>query len=721
MKKLTQNLKTGKLELKEVPADLCKDDGILVKTKNSLVSAGTEQAIINLGKASLAGKAKKRPDLVKEVLNKMRYEGVLSTVKKVFSKLDEAMDLGYSCAGEVTEIGENIDEFEIGDRVACAGSGYATHAELNFVPKNLCVKIPENVTFQEASFTTVGAIAMQGIRRCELNPGERVGVIGLGLIGQLTAQILSAYGFPVFGMDIDQKKAEKALKSGISKVGVIGKDNIEESVSCFTNGYGLDAVIITASTKSNQPLELAGKICRKRGKVSSVGLTGMEIPRKIYYQKELDFRISCSYGPGRYDLNYEEKGIDYPYAYVRWTEKRNMEECLRLISIGKIDIKSMITHKFKLENYKKAYDLILNNPHNEAYVGILFEYDTNKEYNSVVKFRDNKRGESTDIVNAGVIGCGNFAKSILLPNLSKLKNINIAAVATATGKNAEHIGKKYRCQYCTTAYQKILDDSKINTVFISTRHNLHAKLAIEALKKGKNVFVEKPLCITKTELQKIVSLFSHEPSAMSHQPILMVGFNRRFAPAIIKAKEKFSNRNTPLMINYRINAGYIPKEHWVHDSKSGGGRIIGEVCHFIDLLQFLTESFPVKLYANHLPPKGNILLDDNLAINIEFSDGSCGNIIYSALGDKNLGKEYIEIFGDKKSFVIDDFKTSKFSLAQNKGHFKELEAFIKAILLGRSSPISPKELLLSTFATFRINDSLRLHQPVDLKLNNVVE
>jgi len=718
MKQIIQSYKTGKVELKEVPIPLCKDNGVLVRTLVSLVSAGTEKAVIGLGKKSLIGKAKERPDLVKQIIGKVKEEGIIAITRKVFAKLDSPVVLGYSCSGEIIEVGKNVDEFRKADRVACAGAGYASHAEVNFVPKNLCVKIPENVSFEEASFVTLGAIAMQGIRRCELKPGERVAVIGLGLLGQLSVQILCAYGFPVMGMDIDKRKVDKGLKLGLDRAAVIGKDKVEEIAYSFSEGYGLDAVIITASTKSNEPVELAGKICRQRGRVVAVGLVGMEIPRDIYYEKELDFRISRSYGPGRYDSNYEEKGQDYPYAYVRWTERRNMEEFLRLISVGRANVKEMITHKFKLEDYNKAYGLILKNPNNEDYAGILLEYDTTKEHKSVIVLSgDKQKKKLEESINVGLIGGGDFAKSIILPNLKKLKKVNIRAVATASGKSAQNIGQKYKCQYCTTDYTQILDDRQINTVFIATRHNLHAQITIEALKKNKNVFVEKPLCINEKDLKEIIYTINHGLSAMNHQPILMVGFNRRFSHQAIKAKKQFSNHSTPLMINYRVNAGYIPRDNWVHDSEEGGGRIIGEVCHFVDLLQFLIGAPPVKVYATRLPSKAKVLADDNVNIVIDFSDGSRGNILYTALGDKALGKEYIEIFGNRTSFVIDDFKNGIFGLSQDKGHLAEFKAFIEAILNGKSSPIPINEILLTTLTTFRVYDSLRIGIPAKIDLS----
>jgi len=720
VKQIIQDYRTGKIELKEVPISVCHAGGVLVETKFSLISAGTEKLMIDLARKSLISKARARPDLVKKVFHTVKEQGVIATAKKVFARLDEPVALGYSCSGEVISVGENVTEFEKADRVACAGAGFASHAEVNFVPKNLCVKVPQSVSLDQACFTTVGAIAMQGIRRCRLNPGESVAVIGLGLIGQLTVQILSAYGFCVLGLDIDRTKVDGAVGLGLTEAAVIGEDDVELAAQSLSDGYGVDAVIITASTASNEPVELAGRICRRAGRVTAVGLVGMEIPRQIYYEKELDFRISCSYGPGRYDINYEQKGLDYPYSYVRWTEKRNMSEFLRLISVGKVNVKQMITHRFNLEDYERAYNLITSNPGGEAYTGILFEYDSAVRCEPVVVFDEAaKKRRPQGSVNAAVIGAGNFANSITLPNLKRLEKVNICAIADVNSRTAEKVGRKYKCRYCTADYNEVLDDEEIDTVFITTRHNLHAPIITEALKKEKNVFVEKPLCIKEQQLKQIITAYQ-TVSANGRPPVLMVGFNRRFALEVIRLKKRLSNRSTPLMINYRINAGNIAADHWVHDEQ-GGGRIIGEVCHFVDLLGFLTDSAAVKVYAACLSPEGNILTDDNVSIVIDFADGSKGTIVYTAMGDKTVGKEYIEIFGDRKTFVIDDFKRGLFGLNHDKGHFNELKLFTEAVASGGAGPIPVDEIFTSTLATFKIKESLKTGEPVRIDLSQVVQ
>lgn len=713
MKQILQNYNSGDLELNEVPVPSVKPIGVLVRNHHSLVSAGTEKAMIKLAKKSLAGKARERPDLVKEVINKAKNDGLMATYQAVMTRLDEPNPLGYSCAGEVTEVGREVEDFSTGDLVACGGAGYASHAEVVNVPGNLTVQVPDDVTTKEASFVTLGAIALQGIRRAELTPGERVGVIGLGLIGQLTVQILKAYGFPVIGLDIDEKQVQRVQKLGLNESGTIGQDKVESLARNFSNGKGIDAVIITAATETNQPVELAGKLCRERGRVSAVGLVGTEVPRDIYYDKELDFNISRSYGPGRYDKTYEEKGLSYPIGQVRWTERRNMKEFLRLVQEDKVNLDPLITHEFKFENALDAYDLILENPNGEYYSGIVLEYDTDKKHSSKILLEQKAKGKiKGDTVNVGLIGAGNFAKSKIIPNLEKINEAELKALATATGKTAKDVGGKHGFEYCTTEYSEIIEDPDVDLVVIATRHNLHAEMTAEALSKDKNVHVEKPLALNQEELKDVTDAEQNSDGR------LMVGFNRRFAPQVQEVKDKLEDSNTPLMINYRVNAGYIEPDHWIHDPEEGGGRIIGEVCHFVDLIQFLVNAQPEKIYASRVPPQGEILPDDNVSVNIDFADGSRGAILYTALGDKSLPKEYIEIFGDRKAESINNFKTGTLSLKQDKGHFGEFVAFVDSILNGEPSPISIKELALSTFSTFKILDSIRSGKPQNVYLDS---
>lgn len=718
MKQIFQNFKTGKLELVDIPIPAVRSGHLLIKNYYSLISPGTEKAAIELAKKNLIEKAKSRPDQVKEVINKIKTDGIITTFQRVMKKLDEPLPLGYSSAGEIIKIGENVEGFKVGDRVACAGGGYACHAEIISVPKNLCVKIPENLSYKEAAFTTLGAIAMQGIRRANLTPGEKVVVIGLGLVGQLTCQILKAYGFSVIGFDINPKQIKRAIEIASIDAGDT-PNKAEDLVKAFTNGKGVDAVIITAATKSNEPIELAGKILRNRGRVSAVGDIKMEIPRRIYYKKELDVFISCSYGPGRYDKNYEEKGQDYPFEYIRWTEKRNMEEFIRLSEKKLIQSEKLITHIFPIEKAQEAYQLILKNPNKEEIVGMLFSYNPKKEQKDTTIFKEAGKYKSKDIVNIGLIGVGNFAQNIILSAFKKIKSAYLYAAVDHNGINAQKVIKQFKGNYATTDWHKIIEDKNIDLVIVATRHNLHAPITIEALKHNKNVHVEKPLCLNEKELNEIIKV------AQNSKGRLMVGFNRRFAPHIIKAREIFRN-NYPLMIFCRINAGFIPKDNWVHDPIEGGGRIIGEVCHFVDLCQFLASSSPKRVYASLVPAEGAIQTEDNISIIIEFENGSRGTIIYTSLGSKSLAKEYIEIIGGGKAMIIDNFKNGIiynqngrkriWKLSQDKGHFNEFKDLIGAICQGKPSPIPSREIILSTQTVFDIIKSLKERALVNIKI-----
>jgi len=716
MKQIFQNFKTGKLELVDIPIPSVKPGFVLVKNHYSLISAGTEKAVIKLAQESMIGKAKSRPDQVKQVLGKIKTDGIITTFQRVMKKLDKPLPLGYSSSGEVIEVGEDVKEFSVGDRVACAGGGYASHAEIITVPKNLCIKIPDNVSYKQASFTTLGSVAMQGVRRANLTQGEKVAVIGLGLLGQLTCQILKAYGFSVIGIDIDETKIKDSSEQGLLNIGA-SPNEAEQLTKTFTNNNGVDSVIITAATKTNQPIELAGKVSKKKGTISVVGDVKMDIPRKVYYTKELDLKISCSYGPGRYDEGYEEKGYDYPFEYVRWTEKRNMEEFVRLINKNLINPDKLITHIFDIEEAEKTYDFILNNPKKEKINGILFSYDTKKEHKNIISFEGNTKYESKDKVNVGLIGVGNFAQGIILPALKKIKNANLIAAADTNGINAQRIIKQFHGQYATTDWHKIVEDKNIDLVIVATRHNLHATIVIEALKRNKNVHVEKPLCLNNDELKEIIKVAKNSTGR------LMVGFNRRFAPSTIKAKKIFKN-NAPLIISCTINAGFIPKNHWVHDSKEGGGRIIGEACHFVDLCHYLAGSEPTTVFASLVPLQKGVQTEDNIAITLDFKNGSHGTIIYTSLAPKTLPKERIEIFGGDKAMVIDNFKSDVIytssgkkkthSYGQNKGHNNEFKSFIRAIKEGKPCPIPLQEIILSTQATFDSLESAKKKQIINV-------
>ncbi|GIW50670.1 MAG: oxidoreductase [Gemmatimonadales bacterium] len=677
-------------------------------------------------------------------MDKARREGVLTALESVRNRLGEPMALGYSCAGMVMAVGNGVEGLEPGDRVACGGGGYAVHAEVVSVPKNLVVKVPNTVDFESAAFTTLGAIALQGIRLADVKLGEVVVVIGLGLLGLLTVQMLKGAGCVVLGIDLQEQRAELARKLG-ADMATTSEEALKNAVLAATGGQGADAVLITADTKSNRPVELAGELARKKGVVVAVGAVGMNIPRKVYYEKELAFHVSCSYGPGRYDPQYEEKGIDYPYAYVRWTENRNMQAFIRLLAEGKVDVKPLITHRFPIGEAPKAYELIAGKTQ-EAFLGVLITYPDQPDLSRRVDLRphtqDQERGrvltpsttEARRPVAVGLFGAGNFATATLLPAMRKVTDIEFVGVCTATGLSARHVGDKFKFRYCTTDEDEILNDPEINAVVIATPHHLHARQVLEALKAGKHVFCEKPLCIREEELAEIVRVYAAlamnrgdegampSGAAPSRTPMLMVGYNRRFAPMAKEVKAFLADVQEPLVMHYRVNAAYIPLDHWVQDLKQSGGRIIGEVCHFVDLLSFLADAPPIRVYVRTLPDWGRYR-EDNVVITVEFADGSLGTITYVANGDKAFSKERVEVFGGGSVAVLDDFRhlelvrngrrnVVKARLRQDKGHRGEWEAFVAALQNGGPSPIPFEEIVATTLATFRIVDSLRTGQPM---------
>jgi len=676
----------------------------------SLISAGTEKMVIDLAQKSLVGKAKERPDLVRQVLGKLRRDGLMSTLRTVKAKLDAPLALGYSCAGVVAEVGRGAEEFSAGDRVACAGMNYASHAETVFIPKNLAVKIPDGVSLDEAAFVTLGAIALQGVRTAEVKLGDAVAVIGLGLLGQLTVQILKAAGCRVIGIDLEAGKVSLAGVHGADS-GVLRGDDVEAAVRRFTDGFGADSVIITAAADTNDPIELAGTVARDRAVVTMVGAVRMEVPRKIYYEKELQLRLSRSYGPGRYDAQYEERGVDYPIGYVRWTERRNMQEFLRLVATKAVKLDKLITHRYPVAEAERAYEIITGKtPQN--YLGILLTYDeaAGKRNGNVVGLVTSQKAAD---VRLGVIGAGNFAKSVLLPRLAKMSGVSLVGLATATGRTAKAVGQQFGFEVCTTEYQELLARDDINTVLVATRHDTHATMAAEALRAGKTVLVEKPLAISEDGLEEVAAAVEQTRGR------LLVGFNRRFS-ALSEETKQFFDGVGPLAITYRINAGEVPKESWIQQDE-GGGRILGEVCHFVDYLQFLTGAEPVEVFAY----KGALGIDTSVIV-VKLSDNSIGNINYLATGDRSFPKERVEVYGGGRVAVLDDFRQLEMwrggkrkvvkRLAQDKGFDRELAAFVKAARGGGEMPIGWRSLALTTSACLRVEESLRSGRPEAVNL-----
>ncbi|MGC4100563.1 bi-domain-containing oxidoreductase [Ferruginibacter sp.] len=717
MQQLIQNFKTGELYVDEVPMPSISSGMVLVENEFSLISAGTERGTVKVAKASLIGKAKQRPDLVAQVLQNIKKEGLAATINKVKTKLDSLKALGYSTAGVVVASMDTNGVFKTGDRVACAGQDYASHAEVVAIPQNLVTKIPDNVSSEEASFTTLGAIALQGVRQAEPRLGERVCVIGLGLLGQITCQLLKANGCAVFGIDLNAGLVKLANESGAADKALNrGDSNLVSVCNDFTNGQGFDSIIITAAAPSNDPIELSAEITRKKGKIVVVGAVKMDIPRDPhFYRKELDLRMSCSYGPGRYDVNYEDKGQDYPFAYVRWTEQRNMEAFLDLLSRKAINIKPLITHTFEIGDAEKAYDIVLGKTP-EPHIGILLKYSDNKAKRQTVVTVKN---DPIKKINVGFIGAGSFAQSYLIPN-AKAYGASLDGVVTSKGITSKNVADKFKFNFCSAEANDVLGNNNINTIFIATPHNSHAELAGRSLEAGKAVFVEKPLAINIDQLNEVIAL-----REKFKQP-LMVGFNRRFAPISVAIKKEFASVSEPIVVNIRVNAGLIQKEHWTQQPEIGGGRIVGEVCHFIDLMQYFTGAEPVNVYAASVNTANDkITPEDNIAVVVKFSNGSVGNLTYLANGDKSMPKELIEVFGAGNIGVINDFREGTFHKgnkvtklkSSGKGHKEEVDAFLNAINNGNESPISFRSICLTTLTTFKILDSLYTGNSQEISLN----
>lgn len=703
MKQVLQHLKDGKTIVAEVPIPGLKRNSALVQTAASLVSAGTERMVVEFAEKNLLAKAASRPDLVKQVISKAKREGVLTSVEAAFNKLDQPMVLGYSSAGTLVEVSEDLQGFNPGDRVACAGGGYAVHAEYAIVPRNLLVHLPDTIDFESAAFATLGSVAMQGFRLSQPQIGEYLCIIGLGLLGLLTAQIARAAGCIVFGVDVSQDRVKLAQEMGFTAA---RREGCVDLVSGFTRGRGFDHVLICADTSSNDPVELAGEIARDRGTVVAVGAVGFQIPRKKYYEKELDFKVSRSYGPGRYDPQYEEKGIDYPLGYVRWTEGRNIESFIDLLSTGKVDVKPLITHRYPISDAPKAYELITGKT-GQPFLGVLLTYPQKPVDQKPVRKIAIAAAVTKPLqkLQVGVLGAGNYAQAVFLPIMNKTANANLTGIATSSGLSAKHAAEKFGFSYASSSEDEVLSDPNINAVVILTRHQLHARQVLTALRNNKAVYCEKPLALTLEELNSIENEINRVDC-----PLLTVGFNRRFALMAVKLRDFFNSRTEPMSIHYRVNAGYLPPTHWLHDPQQGGGRIIGEGCHFIDFLTYLTGSTPLSVTGTALDDIGKYK-HDNVILTFKYSDGSVGSVTYLANGNKNYPKEQVEVFCGGKIGLLNDFRsldlvtetkkqTFHSRLRQDKGHAAAWVEFVNAVTQGSNPPIPYMQLISTTKASF---------------------
>jgi len=715
MKQLVQNIKKKSLTIEELPVPVCKSGGVLVRTIYSAISVGTEVMKLKNADMSYFQMAKKKPEQVKDVLNTLAQLGPTATYRKVMNKLDSLSPLGYSLVGEVIEVGKGVDDYKCGDIVACGGAGYANHSEINFIPKNLCAKVPEGVELKEASFTTIASVAMQGFRQTQSQIGENVAVIGLGLLGQILIQIIQANGCRAFGFDISKRKCDLAIKNGAYFAETVTKTNFEGEIGSLTNGFGCDSVIITTGTSSNDPIILAGKIARDKAKIVDIGITKMDLDWDLYYHKELDFRFSRSYGPGRYDPTYEENGVDYPIGYVRWTEQRNMISILQLIKDGKINLSELITHEYNFNESEKVFPAIKEGK--EEYLGVVLKYSSDIDIKTTRINNKSDSGNKAEQVKIGVIGAGNYASTMLLPFLNN--NAELVGIATATGINAQDKAKKFNFDYSTTDYKKILSDSEINTVLIATRHNQHANMVIEALKNKKNVYVEKPLAISLEELRSVAESYS------GSNQVIMTGYNRRFSSSVQYLKKQLI-KSVPYSVYYQVNAGYIPMDKW-YQSPDQGGRIIGEVCHFVDTLQYILDAEPVEVFAS-ATPVGGMPEQDNTFITIKFNNGSTCVIAYLADGDKNYSKEKILITGFKTNIEFNNFKSvtifkngsssKKNFLVIDKGQKKEMSVLVDSVKTG-CLPVPFESLLLNTYATIMAVESIKTKKSYKLSLEDI--
>jgi predicted dehydrogenase/threonine dehydrogenase-like Zn-dependent dehydrogenase len=714
MKQVVQEIRSGETRVEQVPAPQVLPGTALVRNAASLVSAGTERSLVEFAGRSLFGKARSRPDLVRQVLSKAAREGLLTTFEAVQNRLDQPIPLGYSSAGTIIALGDGLEGFRVGERVACAGGGFAVHAEYVVVPRNLLAPLPEEVDFESGAFGTLGAIALHGFRLGKTEIGEYVCVVGLGLLGLLAAQIARAAGCRVLGIDLDPVRVARAQALGIE---VVSRETADDAARSFTGGHGFDLVQICADTPSDDTVELAGEIACDRGHVVATGVVGTHLPRKTYYAKELNFIVSRSYGPGRYDPLYEQAGVDYPASYVRWTEGRNLEGFLKLISDGSVRVKPLVTHRFPIEEAPQAYRLI-GGETGDDFLAVLLTYRPAEEQPATRVELIGVPGR-IESVQLGVVGAGNFATAVMLPALRRTQGVNLVSLVSARGLSAQSVGRKFGFQRAETDFEALLQAADINSIAILTRHHLHARQAVSGLQAGKHVFCEKPLALNRAELDDVAQALH------ASQGLLTVGFNRRFAPLSSRLKTFFDPVAEPLMVTYRINAGPLPPTHWLHNPELGGGRLLGEGCHFIDFITFLCGEVPVRVAAASLPDEG-LYHEDNFSLALEFANGSVGSITYVANGDRALPKERVEVFGGGRAAVLHDFRRLELVsggrrrmfrswLRQDKGHGAEWKAFTAAIRQGGPPPIAYEELFGVAAASFAALESLWTRQPVDIE------
>lgn len=718
MKQVLQSLSTGLTEVVDVPTPRARPNHLQVRSSRSLVSAGTERMLVDFGRANYLDKARQQPEKVREVLQKLRTDGLWATIDAVRSKLDEPIPLGYSNVGVVTEVGQGVVGFSPGDRVVSNGP----HAEVVVVPYMLAARVPDEVSDDEAAFTVVASIALQGLRLAQPTLGEYFVVTGLGLIGLITVQLLRANGCHVLGIDPDPWKAQLARSFGAEAIALQdGEDPVEAAIA-FSKGRGVDGVLLTLATNSNEPVNQAACMCRKRGRIVLVGVTGLKLNRSDFYEKELSFQVSASYGPGRYDPNYEQKGQDYPFGFVRWTAQRNFEAVLDMMARGSLNVKPLITHRFPIDEAPKAYDLLVNG--REPYLGILLEYSGAVQLEQRTIILNSERGAdeagkrttaiATGQANVGVIGAGNFAGRMLIPALKKTR-ASLVTIANTGGIAAVHYGKRYGFRRVTTDIASIIHDPEINAVVIATRHDSHARLAVEALRAGKHVFVEKPLALTTSELDEIREAWTAHPE--DQRKILMVGFNRRFAPLVQRMKQLLASVREPKTFVVTVNAGFIPKEHWTQDPLVGGGRLIGEACHFIDLLRHLAGGSITSWHVQTVSGEAVSVKDDKATITLSFADGSMGTIHYFANGHKGFPKERIEVFAAGRVLQLDNFRVLRGwgwpgfrtmrQWRQDKGHVGCVNAFVEAVRTGAQSPIAFDELMEVSRVAVEIGEAAR--------------